>query len=631
MRFGKRSKAAGITGIRLLHEREVPKPSTVATAERVALLQKPEVPRVQENPQPELPPLAADPTQRLLTALGRFQRQVSKAESSAAQDMWCDECMNQLISGIELAHSQGWDNVREALTDTARILQSYEEAGRAAECRAFLQESYEILCLMVGDIIVDNTRSGVMQKWRERYELARKELLQAGLSLVDDEEEARAEGTGGFRKSIPQQDSEDISPAAEAPAEETDGEDAEESLDFLPDEEELEAQVEEEAEEILPANEEQEWREAAEDEAGTAAEECITEAGLAEHGDPSAALLVEGHSMAELREPPFGAPEIVEMPAAGLFETEAALEAQPDDFDAPNTPESPARVEMPTGELEGELSVEEEYILPAMSDLWESESSVATAEAEGEREAPAEPADTQEEGEAPAEPAVSSHMDESTALFQAVQGAVSRGDVARAKVLALQLAAAMAKLEVDRVQHDLDRSQQRLEENGRATEQALQAVREAEENLQEIEQRIAEAQAEFESRRQHSGELRERIVAIEAVIEDIDAQILALQERRDAECGGQVQVERDLEEALAEESRVQTGLEELAEAEQQRQQGLEEARQRVEQLKQQRELQVQEIAHAEATLHERVHSAGDIQRTLGGADGSGQPEGPVYS
>ncbi|MDP1555854.1 MAG: hypothetical protein Q8L84_10375, partial [Hyphomonas sp.] len=131
--------------------------------------------------------VAGDPTQRLLTALGRFQRQVARAEEGAPQEAWCDECMNQIIIGIEIALTEDWADVKDALTDAARILQTYEDAGRAEHCVRFLKDSYEILCLMVGDLIVGNARSGVMKKWQERYERALDELADAGLTLVDDD------------------------------------------------------------------------------------------------------------------------------------------------------------------------------------------------------------------------------------------------------------------------------------------------------------------------------------------------------------------------------------------------------------------------------------------------------------
>ncbi len=74
------------------------------------------------------------------------------------------------------------------MTETGRILQSYEDAGRANDCVPFLADSYEILCLMVGDLIVDKVRPGVLRKWHDCYERALDDLAAQGLALVQDED-----------------------------------------------------------------------------------------------------------------------------------------------------------------------------------------------------------------------------------------------------------------------------------------------------------------------------------------------------------------------------------------------------------------------------------------------------------
>lgn len=186
MRLGKTRNWAA-AGRRLFGQPTERLEGSLATEERNALLgaDSGASPEVFDSPEEE-PMLAGDPTQHLLTALGRFHRQVVKAKSAASQEEWCEECMNQIIAGIEISLTQDWEDVQEALTDAARVLLSYEEAGRAQDCVSFLQDGYEILCLMVGDLIVDNVRSGVMDKWRRRYEMAVEDLLKAGLVLVED-------------------------------------------------------------------------------------------------------------------------------------------------------------------------------------------------------------------------------------------------------------------------------------------------------------------------------------------------------------------------------------------------------------------------------------------------------------
>ena len=129
-----------------------------------------------------------DPTNRLLTALGRFHREVLKAREGSVHAQWPDVCVNQLINAVEIALAQGWGEVVEALGETGRILQSYTEGGRAGDSVEFLEDAYELLCLMVGDLIVGSVRPGVVEKWKERYARAVEDLEAAGLTLVDDDD-----------------------------------------------------------------------------------------------------------------------------------------------------------------------------------------------------------------------------------------------------------------------------------------------------------------------------------------------------------------------------------------------------------------------------------------------------------
>ena len=185
MRFGRRNKFRPPL---LRSEKKETAPissGTVASEERSALLahnhDDGDAPMDYDNGPNE-------PTQSLLTALGRFQRQVAKAQTGARQDEWSDECMNQLIGAVEIAIEQDWVDVVEALTDTARLLHSYEDSSRANRCIPFLADSYELLCLMVGDLIVDNVRPSVMDKWRRRFAAALDDLQAEGLCLIQDDD-----------------------------------------------------------------------------------------------------------------------------------------------------------------------------------------------------------------------------------------------------------------------------------------------------------------------------------------------------------------------------------------------------------------------------------------------------------
>ena len=127
-----------------------------------------------------------DQTQALLTTLGRFQRHVVAAQGGASNDTWAEACMEELIAALKIAMTQQWDAVQEVLTETGRVLRTYQDAGRAQMCVRFLAESYEVLCLMVGDLIVGSIRPGVVQKWRGLYDSVLKDVQASGLPLVGD-------------------------------------------------------------------------------------------------------------------------------------------------------------------------------------------------------------------------------------------------------------------------------------------------------------------------------------------------------------------------------------------------------------------------------------------------------------
>lgn len=159
-----------------------------------------------------------DQTQRFLTALGRFQRQIDRAQAGRRQDDWGEECMHQLVDALEIAIAQGWKDVVRTLTETARVLQSCSAAGETPRCVPFLAEAYEILCMMVGDLIVGNVRSGVTEKWRARYARAVADLESAGIPLWADEEEL-AGATAGGSASEPARDAESEPEPEPEPAE----------------------------------------------------------------------------------------------------------------------------------------------------------------------------------------------------------------------------------------------------------------------------------------------------------------------------------------------------------------------------------------------------------------------------
>ncbi len=529
MRFSKHSKPWTAATRAIFGDRGTAT-GAVAAEERNALLG---YPGGDEAPMSVAEPMSkGDPTQHLLTALGRFQRQVSKADSGAPQSMWADECMNQLISGIELAAQEGWDGIQEALTDTARVLQSFEEPGKAHLCIPFLQDSYEILCLMVGDIIVDNVRSGVIQKWRSRYAQAIEELHHAGLSLIRDEDMEESEA--------PQEAAVEVDYAPETPVSEaawTMEEDAETGPDVEADFEPQE----------LPQDE--------------------TE------------ILLETYEESE-------APE--QMPANIVpFELPAEMAepiAEPPAFPAPAEAPAPPRASWTEPEP-----------------------------------APA----------APEMPAAETDSKQAT-LLRTTQEAMIRGNVADAKLYALQLAANMAQLEVEREEARLRELTAGRKEFDKAIASAQREVERTATGVEETERFLADSEAEFQAKREHAEVLRGRAAEVESRIAQIDAQLQELQARREEESQRLAAAHAELDEAVSLESRCQTELDGLADTEQAARESLDLARRNLGSLQADREEREADIAAAREELARRRQSAAEIERTIGLITGAPRtPESPA--
>jgi len=128
-----------------------------------------------------------DPAQALLNVLGRFQRHYLRGKEGVDQSAWSDDCMNALIDAVDVAVAQRWQEVVSVLTETARVLQTYEDADRANECVPFLTSSHEVMCHMVGDLLSGQIRPGLLRKWESLNERTHAEVEAAGLLLVQDE------------------------------------------------------------------------------------------------------------------------------------------------------------------------------------------------------------------------------------------------------------------------------------------------------------------------------------------------------------------------------------------------------------------------------------------------------------
>lgn len=619
MRFGKKSRNLAAAGRRFLGERA--QPLDEAPDRVVETLEPTED---EENamtpPPPEESMVAGDPTQRLLTSLGRFQRQVTRAEEGTPQDSWCDECMNQLITGIEIALNEDWADVKEALTDTARVLQTYEDAGRADQCVYFLKDSYEILCLMVGDLIVGNVRSGVLKKWQERYERALDELADAGLTLVDDDSPVEREGV---RESEYAADPADVSDDFDAMLEERepasvppsvfdgglgpeptggpfgadpfaalaeDGADAAADSPFqVPVTAGGDAESLPSLDELLgrPVTEEDDLEDAA---AGAAAPELSDD------------FTAESDEEAAERDEVDAEPE--EPMADDAAETVVALHDTADELDFGGAPDSEA-AEEPAETVPERTATEEEF---------------EAAGPEPEPELKLEP-----QAAAAAEPEAGTPE----ALLRTAQRAMAEGNVGDAKVFALQLAANMAKLEAQQVEARAELIEKDIEVNSDAVTAAELAVNEAESRVRQLEEQVANSQKEFEEKRQRINALRDEVASVEGSVEDLDRQIAELEARRDEETKRLQSCQTNLDDSLNEESRLQSEIESLSEEEAGSRENLDGAREHVKALQGTGSTHAAALEATQAELEKRRGAVADIEKTIRYVTGEpGEPEGP---
>lgn len=607
MQFGKKTRNLAAASRRFFGERPTsghPHPGAA-----VGMLEHSDEEENAMTPPPqEESMVAGDPTQRLLTALGRFQRQVSRAEEGAPQEAWCDECMNQLITGIEIALNEDWADVKEALTDVARILQTYEDEGRADQSIFFLKDSYEILCLMVGDLIVGNVRSGVMKKWQDRYERALDELADAGLTLVDDDSAGDREPHLGHR-------------AAEDSAAET--LEADHGFDELLDQD-----------------------------LGGDAPDSVFDGGIAsaraerafdsDPGDPFAPL-----ESTTLDSSPFGDSGLTPVPReTGASvpslddllgrpvsdgddledETETATIDLSDDFTADtDVPDSPTYelaavdpAETLALELEPEVASEPESLFaePASASIELDFGDVEPEPAPAPAPVPEVAAPVAVKSAPAPAPEVEPEPGTTEALFRTAQRAMAQGNLADAKVFALQLAANMAAMEADQVAGRIALIEADIAQNSHAVASGEAAVGEAEHRVQQLEEQVALCQKEFEAKREQIGQLRDETAAVENTVEELNRQIAELEARRNGELERLANFQQSLDDNLSEESRMQSELEALSEEESGSRENLDGARDHVLALQQTGAAHATSLQAAQAELETRRTAVADIENTI---------------
>lgn len=648
MRFGRRAKTRLFPGRRDASAPDDSSIGPVASEERSALLfQPPETVEETEPVEEDATPGQGDPTQRLLTALGRFHRFVAKGQAGAPQEFWTDECMNQLAAAAETSLAQNWTHIVDAITGTARVLHSYENAGSAHLCTSFLNDSYEILCLMVSDLIVNKVRAGVVNKWRERYDRAIDELTAAGLTLIEDDVQSEsrspepAEPEPPVRASTPEilpfEFEERATEGESGPARDVAALE-EPSLDnFLDGIDKTKRAIEEPSRVSESVFEE--------------------EPAIVAPPSPPAEVKTVGGTQA--------APEVVSV-LDELCEDFAQLEHAPesersDRFDSMSanvlwlqdyarSNDQPAAAEvcqrmrsLSEQAIREKRTLDDRFFdiayafcevyvaaqqdpenlfikswsgdVQTLSAAWASEAKPrATAAAKTAATVPP-PAETPPPAAVPLETPI---PDESSpeSLLQTAQRAIASGDMAVAKNLALQAVVHLASVEMAKAEKRVQEAEARFSENAEAIERARAQAKKAEQDVLVAEGRVAEGQALLADMRAHSAVVVEKLQGLERKISDIDEQIRALQAAREAEQQRAAETQRELDNARIEEREAESTIESLGEAERAARAQLESARQAVKE-HQRRRLDLEEaLSRARETLMHHRTSLGDIEHTI---------------
>lgn len=637
MRFGRRNKSRLIPMRTDVSEPLPDSLGPVASEERNALLSGNAAHGPMDVPDdPPLPPSMGDPTQRLVTALGRFHRYVAKGQSGASQEYWSDDCMDQLGVAIEIALSQNWMNIVEALTDVARILHSYENVGMARSCVPFLNESYEILSLMAGDLIVNNVRSGVMDKWRERYRRAVADLSAAGLTLVQDEEDESESSPQG--RVIPFETAAPASAASQTPPV-TDS--------FLPfmdfsQDEAAEEPADQSPLPSFPSDEMPTLEPAAQDrtpEATTPVEEGAPESEIpggerpgresaqkeppprkkSLKDDPDTASLLDALSneLARLDKALAGGLalrlDVVCRQVAALEQRAGALGFEvSQSLCALMTSLCAQTQERPEAGYEHFLDMAYAFCEAYVEASLNSES-VAVTTWRADVEDMLKPSSLK----VTASPGVAGPSEGAPeSLLETAQLAVARGDMSGAKALALQAVAQLARTEAAKAEARVQDAEQKLRQASEAIDRARALVKKAEQDVTVAENRVSGGEAELADLRNHAIQCAEQVNGIERRIAEIDEQIRALQaartleESRFAEAGAALEAARDAE------SRGNAELRALQEAEDAARERLEDARQQVKDQQRKRQECEAALMRSRETLTKHRASLADIERTV---------------
>lgn len=128
---------------------------------------------------------AADPVQRLLKALGRFQRELARAEDGAERSVWFPPAREQVQHAEDIAVHEHWEELSRALGELVLIMEAFDGIGIIDQDLPHLKEAYKLLCQMAGDRIVGNIRPDLSRRWDRLYVGAAERLANADVELPE--------------------------------------------------------------------------------------------------------------------------------------------------------------------------------------------------------------------------------------------------------------------------------------------------------------------------------------------------------------------------------------------------------------------------------------------------------------
>jgi len=240
-----------------------------------------------------------------------------------------------------------------------------------------------------------------------------------------------------------------------------------------------------------------------------------------------------------------------------------------------------------------------------------------------------EPLDTSPQPSADPHPVVHEPApDPVEAINRAMQEAMRAGNVAEARVLAIRLAAALARQEVEHAEQTIAATMLELENNLNRLDEASQREREAEERVARVEAQIAERQEDQATNRQHLMEIDSDIQARKARVEDLEAQIRCLQELRANELDRLRDKELERESILARDSLLDAELSALDAEEEAARDFLNDARDRITHLRNERESLEARLVEWQQERDRRARHVEEIEAPLNPKDPPSDPSAP---